>query len=119
MDQRRKGFMMRKMVARQIADEDRRMWLPQDELAARISHAHPLDGVVEIQPGLHFGRFSHPIGPVYASLPPSFCVVAQGVKDVFVGANSFRYDPAHYLITTLELPLSATIVEASPVVPLP
>ena len=109
--------MMRKMVARQIAEQDDRMWLPQDELAARISHAHPHDGVVEIQPGLHFGRFSHPIGPVYASLPPSFCVVAQGVKDVLVGANTFRYDPAHYLITTMELPLSATIVEASPSCP--
>ena len=74
----------------------------------------PHDGLIEIQPGLHFARFSHLIGPVYASLPPSFCVLAQGVKDVLVGADTFRYDPAHYLITTLELPLSATVVEASP-----
>jgi AraC-like DNA-binding protein len=51
---------------------------------------------------------------VYASLPPSFCVVAQGAKDVLVGTDSFRYDAARYLLTTLELPLSATVVEASP-----
>jgi AraC-like DNA-binding protein len=86
----------------------------QVELSARILHAMPRDGMTEIRPGLYFAKFSHPIGPVYSSLPPSFCVLAQGVKDVLVGTESFRYDPTQYLITTLELPLSATIVEASP-----
>ncbi|HEV2971622.1 MAG TPA: AraC family transcriptional regulator [Pirellulales bacterium] len=89
------------------------MRLQQDELAARISQAVSNDGVFEVQPGLHLSRFSQPTGPVYASLPPSFCVIAQGAKDVLLGANSFRYDPAHYLITTVELPLAGTVVEAS------
>jgi AraC-like DNA-binding protein len=93
------------------------MQLQQDELAARISQAMSHDGVIEVQPGLHLGKFSQPTGPVYASLPPSFCVVAQGTKDVLVGANSFRYDPTHYLITTVELPLAGTVVEASPECP--
>jgi len=93
------------------------MCLPQDELAARISDSLQHDGVIEIQPGLHFVRFSQPVGPMYASLPPSFCVVAQGAKVILVGANSFRYDRAHYLITTLELPLAAEVVEASPECP--
>ena len=105
--------MMRKMGDRMITEKADSMRLHQDELAARISQALPHDGVLEIQPGLHLGRFSHPIGPVYATLPPSFCVIAQGAKDIMVGADSFRYDAAHYLITTLELPLSATVVEAS------
>ena len=89
------------------------MQLQQDELAERISQAVSRDGVFEVQPGLHLSKFSRPTGPVYASLPPSFCVIAQGAKDVLVGANSFRYDPAHYLITTVELPLAGTVVEAS------
>ncbi len=96
-----------------IAEKAYPMRLHQDELAARIAHAVPRDGVIEVQPGLHLARFSHPIGPVYASLPPSFCVIVQGAKDVLVGSDSFRYDAAHYLLTTLELPLSATVVEAS------
>jgi AraC-like DNA-binding protein len=105
--------MMQTMPDRMIAQKADAMRLHQDELAARISHTVPRDGVVEIQPGLHLARFSHPIGPVYASLPPSFCVIAQGAKDVLVGSDSFRYDRGHYLLTTLELPLSATVVETS------
>src|SRR5688500_8783006 len=104
--------MMRKTSGGMIAEKAYPMRLHQDELAARIAHAVPRDGVIEVQPGLHLARFSHPIGPVYASLPPSFCVIVQGAKDVLVGSDSFRYDPAHYLLTTLELPLSATVVEA-------
>jgi AraC-like DNA-binding protein len=106
--------MMRKMGDEMVAETTDSIRIHLIKLAQRISHALPQDGLLEIQPGLHFGRFSHPIGPVYASLPPSFCVVVQGVKDVLVGGDTFRYDPAHYLITTLELPLSATVVEASP-----
>lgn len=106
--------MMPTMGDAMIAEKADSMRLHQDELAARISHTLPHDGVIEIQPGLHLGKFSRPIGPVYASLPPSFCVIAQGVKDILVGAESFRYDAAHYLVTTLELPLSAMVVEASP-----
>ncbi|HEY3395501.1 MAG TPA: AraC family transcriptional regulator [Lacipirellulaceae bacterium] len=109
--------MMRKMGDGTIAEKADSMSLHHDELAARISHALPHDGVFEIQPGLHLGRFSRPIGPVYASLPPSFCVIAQGAKDILVGAESFPYDAAHYLVTTLELPLSAVVVEASPECP--
>jgi AraC-like DNA-binding protein len=97
-----------------IADTADSLRLQQDELAARIAQALPRDGMAEIQQSLFFARFSDPLGPVYASLPPSFCVIAQGVKDVLVGNDTFRYDPAHYLVTTLELPLSATVIEASP-----
>src|SRR5690349_8524421 len=101
-DADRMGFLMGTMADQRIAEEliadtADSLRLQQDELAARISQALPRDGMAEIQPGLFFARFSDPIGPVYASLPPSFCVIAQGVKDVLVGNDSFRYDPAHYL----------------------
>ncbi len=49
---------------------------------------------------------------------PSFCFVAQGSKDVLVGDARFRYDPAHYLITTVGgLPAVGTVVDASPTRP--
>lgn len=86
----------------------------EEVLATMISRALPHDGSVEIQPGLHLARFSHPAGPFYTSLPPSFCIIAQGAKSILVGPNEFRYDSAQYLITTMQLPISGTVIEASP-----
>jgi AraC-like DNA-binding protein len=40
-------------------------------------------------------------------------VIAQGSKEILLGDQTFRYDPAHYLITTMELPLVGQVVEAS------
>jgi AraC-like DNA-binding protein len=45
---------------------------------------------------------------------PSFCVIAQGSKIILLGDEQFRYDRAHYLITTLQLPMVGEVVEASP-----
>jgi AraC-like DNA-binding protein len=94
-----------KQVSRAQAD--------QKELADRIASALPLDGTIEVQPGLHYRRHSGPTEPVYASAQPSFCVIAQGSKDITLGEDTFRYDSAHYLISTMELPLTGKVVEAS------
>ncbi len=91
-----------------------RMRVDQEELADRIATALPQDGAIEVQPGLHYRRHSRPTEPVYASAQPSFCVIAQGSKDITLGEDTFRYDPAHYLISTMELPLSGKVVEATP-----
>jgi AraC-like DNA-binding protein len=39
--------------------------------------------------------------------------MAQGSKIIMLGEEVYRYDPAHYLITTMELPLAGEVVEAS------
>jgi len=64
--------------------------------------------------GLHFRRHSRSAERVYGFCAPAFCVIAQGSKDILLGEDSFRYDPAHYLISTMELPLIGEVVEASP-----
>ena len=93
--------------------QTRRMRADREELADRIARALPHDGTVEPQPGLHFRRHSKPTEPVHAFCEPAFCVIAQGSKEILLGEDSFRYDPAHYLITTVELPLIGQVVEAS------
>jgi AraC-like DNA-binding protein len=40
-------------------------------------------------------------------------VIAQGSKKILLGDNLYRYDPAHYLITTAALPITSRITEAS------
>ncbi len=86
----------------------------QEELATRIARALPHDGTLERQPGLIFRRQSILGQRVHSVGEPSFCVIAQGSKIILLGEHTFRYDPAHYLISTMELPLVGEVVEASP-----
>jgi AraC-like DNA-binding protein len=44
---------------------------------------------------------------------PAFCFVAQGSKQALLGEEVFRYDPGHYLIFTVDLPLVFQVEEAS------
>ena len=37
---------------------------------------------------------------------PSLCVIAQGSKEVYVDDDRFRYDPAHYLLAAVALPVA-------------
>lgn len=85
----------------------------REELAERIARALPRDGKAELQPGLHFQRLSSPSGPIHGMLEPAFCVIAQGSKVILLGEDRFRYDPAHYLITTVGVPAIGKVVEAS------
>jgi AraC-like DNA-binding protein len=45
---------------------------------------------------------------------PSLCVVAQGAKEVLVGGETFRYDPSHSLLVSVDLPAASRVIEASP-----
>jgi len=102
---------MRKMIDAKDENRTRRMRADREELAARIARGIPSDGRLEVQPGVFFNRLSIPNRPIHGVLAPSFCVIAQGSKDILLGDECFHYDPAHYLITTLELPLTAQVVE--------
>src|ERR1051325_4566493 len=83
------------------------------ELAERIGNAISDDGVVEPIPGLYLNRASQPIRRVHGVTLPALCVIAQGTKEVYLGESRYRYDPEHYLLATVELPVTAVAIEAS------
>ncbi len=85
----------------------------REELAERIARAAPEDGAVEPLQGLHLFRSSTPTEPLHGVSRPSFCVIAQGSKEVLLGDRRYRYDPAHYLLATVELPVVGQVLEAS------
>jgi AraC-like DNA-binding protein len=85
-----------------------------DELVERIARAINLDGKIEPIKGLHLHRASSTTESVHGVSIPAFCVIAQGSKVVFLGENRYQYDPAHYLLATVELPTVSQIIEASP-----
>jgi len=83
------------------------------ELVARVAQTIPDDGRVEPLNGLYLFRASSPTELLYSVYTPAFCVIAQGSKEVFLGEERYQYDPAHYLLTTVELPVVSQIREAS------
>jgi AraC-like DNA-binding protein len=85
----------------------------RDELVERIARAIPEDGNTQVLPGLYFFRSATPTPPKYGVSDPAFCVIAQGSKEVLLGDNRYRYDPAHYLLATVELPIISQVIEAS------
>src|SRR5580698_725855 len=91
-----------------------RMQADREELARRVARALPRDGQAEPQPGMILNRASKPSKPLHGFLEPSFCVIAQGRKEILFGEDRLWYDPGHYLITTVGLPGIGQIVEASP-----
>jgi AraC-like DNA-binding protein len=92
----------------------RRMDADREELADRLARALLHDGVAEPQPGLYISRFGRPHDLVHGFLDPCFCVIAQGAKALTFGGDVFRYGPAEYMVSTVGLPMTAQVVEASP-----
>jgi len=90
-----------------------RIQIDQAEMIGRIRRAVPEDGLLEAFPGVVLGRFSKPTERVYSVFKPSFCIIAQGSKQMLLGEEAFRYDPGQYLISTVVLPVVANVVEAS------
>jgi AraC-like DNA-binding protein len=93
--------------------EARKAQAGRDELVERIARTVREEGTVEPLEGLHLNRASSPTEPVYVVSKPAFCVIAQGSKEVLLGEDLYRYDPAHYLITTAALPLAGRITGAT------
>ncbi len=84
------------------------------ELAELIAEVVGTDGVVEPVAGLRMTRASEPTDRIHAVSLPSLCVIAQGVKEVYLGERLYRYDSEHYLLATIEVPLTGRVVEATP-----
>jgi len=84
-------------------------------LASMLAHHAPHDGVFPLRlPGtyaLRVGRMT--VDPVYATLRPSLCVVAQGAKVVMVGSEVIDYDAARMLVLSVDLPVAGQVTRAS------
>jgi AraC-like DNA-binding protein len=85
----------------------------RDELLERLARAVPEDGTSEPLAGLRLRRASSPTELGHGVSDPALCVIAQGSKEIMLGDHRYRYDPAHYLIATAELPIASQITEAS------
>jgi AraC-like DNA-binding protein len=90
-----------------------RLRINREELFDRIQKLLPEDGVLEVFPGFFIARSSKPTESVHSIYEPALCFVVQGGKRVLLGEEVFWYDPGHYLIYTVDLPLVFQVEKAS------
>lgn len=89
----------------------------REEIVERMSRLLPEDGKIAFVPDLLLIKSSVPTEPVQSIYQPSFCFVAQGRKRASVGGEVFLYDPFHYLIFTVDLPVAFEIEAPSKELP--
>src|SRR5919199_4136862 len=97
----------------QSEHEAHRVQASRDELVERMARAVREDGTVVPLGGLQLRRASSPTELGHGVSYPALCLIAQGSKEIVLGDNRYRYDPAHYLVATAELPIASQITEAS------
>jgi AraC-like DNA-binding protein len=93
--------------------EAQRIQSNREELVERMARILPEDGAFEAFDGFFLARSSKPMESVQSLYQPAFCFVVQGGKRVLLGEEVFWYDPGHYLISTVELPVVFQVEEAS------
>jgi AraC-like DNA-binding protein len=71
------------------------------------------DQLMTAIPGLSLFRRDEPTQPTSYMQEPSICLIAQGVKSVLLGDDTYVYDPRHFLITSLDLPTVVEVIKAS------
>lgn len=86
----------------------------QDELAALIDKYSAGDGIHKTAiPRLSLIRSTRPTEPLHAVHAPALCIIAQGRKIVMLGDLAFEYDPASYLIVSVDVPITGQVTVAS------
>jgi AraC-like DNA-binding protein len=85
-----------------------------DLIARRVAadgvHATPVHGLWLI-------RSEQPTEPILVLHSPAVCIIAQGAKQVMLADLTYEYDPAKYLVVSVDLPLTGHISDASPATP--
>jgi AraC-like DNA-binding protein len=69
-------------------------------------HATPL-------PGVSLLRSATPTMPMPVVYEPTLCLIVQGRKQAVLGAVTYAYDVDTYLVASVDLPVTGTVVEAS------
>ncbi len=84
------------------------------ELTCTILRHAPEDGLYETAiPGLRLRHTTQITQPVHSVASPSLYIIAQGSKTVTLADQTFHYDPFHYLVNPVHLPVVGRIDQAS------
>jgi AraC-like DNA-binding protein len=93
--------------------EELRMQANREELVERMMRACREDGPHLPLEGIRFYRISNPTELNLTLSDPAFAVIAQGSKELYLGEDRYQYDPYHYCLGTVDLPITSHVIEAS------
>ncbi|MDD3683578.1 AraC family transcriptional regulator [Desulfovibrio desulfuricans] len=100
-------------------NEQQNITASRQALVKLISHWTENEYRLETKiPGLLLVRYEAPTEPKSAMYEPCICLVAQGAKRVQLGNEEYVYDENHMLITSVGLPVMASVIQASKEAPL-
>src|SRR5262249_56035841 len=63
---------------------------------------------------LSLSRASAPSQPVQTIHEPALGILAQGSTRVMLADEVYRYDAAHFVLASVDLPVTSQVIEASP-----
>jgi AraC-like DNA-binding protein len=64
-------------------------------------------------PGLQIIRADQRAARVHSMHRPSLCFIVQGAKEVAIGSVVMRYGSEHFIFSTIELPVTGEVLEAT------
>lgn len=98
------------------AEASARLETAQRELVTLISRfTDGIEGSLETAiEGVAMHRITNPQGPKHGVQLPMFAVIAQGSKRLYVGEDVYDYDPMHYLVSSVDLPMVGKVMVSSP-----
>lgn len=87
----------------------------QNELARLIERHCVREGLQgTVIPSLFLIRYSNTTEPQYAVYKPCFCFITKGSKEIYLANERFTYNPADYLIASMNLPVVGQVIKATP-----
>ncbi|MFB4393277.1 MULTISPECIES: AraC family transcriptional regulator N-terminal domain-containing protein [unclassified Pseudomonas] len=87
----------------------------RQELAGLIQrHAGELYGPPSAVESLYLSSYQENVRSVPGLALPALCLLAQGSKSLFLGDEQYAYDPLHYMVVSVAMPISGVKLDASP-----
>ena len=84
------------------------------DLARQIAQLHRAEGeVVTPIPGLSLYRRAQTVPTAFRVYEPGLAVIAQGMKEVSYRGRSIRYGKSRFLLTSVDMPLSSRVLNAT------
>lgn len=86
----------------------------REELTALVARWTPREGVHETGwPALSLFRADSPGVPTCAMYEPGLGLALQGAKQIMLGQHTFVHQPSTYLVTSVDVPVSAQVLRAT------